>query len=123
MEQTETVDPESVRKPVNAYFESKLPAIIEEISATLFQIRPHLSEATIRVNELHDYLKFEIEKTKLELSKNAIADQTDPEKLQRDEIWLARLEYLVSEFDPDHVESSVNFLSELKKELEGTFLS
>jgi len=116
-----TTDTPPKTPPLNARFENQLPEIIRQICATLMQVRGPLNEVTVRVRELHDYIRFEIEKAKLEATKNALTEVVDPGQLTADEIWISRLEYIVSEFDPQHATSSVAFLTELKRELEDTF--
>lgn len=107
--------------PINAYFEKKLPEIINAISEALIAAKPVLSDVQIRVRELHDYLKFEIEKARLEADKN-VRDDIAPDQQRENELWLAKLEYIVAEFDPESAVSSVNFLEELRKELKQTFM-
>jgi hypothetical protein len=122
MESTRTDGVFLAPKSINPYFGSKLPEILEEISKTIIATESHLDKVKIRVQELHDFLQFEITKARVEITKNCLADQTDPEKLSDDEEWLKRLEYIVSEFEAGHTLSSVNFLQALQKELRETLL-
>lgn len=118
---TPDFDEDVPTRPINAYFEKQLPEILNAISEALMGAKPILTDIQVRVRELHDYLSFEIEKARLEIAKNA-RDDIAPEQQAEDELWLGKLEYILTEFQSDSVLSSVNFLEELRKELQSTFM-
>lgn len=106
---------------INAHFESRMPMIIEALSKALVVSRPALNEARIHIEEIHDHLDFEIKKAELEVERSEWAARSQPDKANQDRRWLAKLKAIKERFATEGVWQSVEFLENLKDELQQTF--
>jgi hypothetical protein len=84
----------SVRREINPRFRERLPILIEKSWSIFIKIEPDIRDLTVHLKEFQEYLDFEIEKVKLEISKEEWKDQADRAKLQADKEWLAKRQAL-----------------------------
>ena len=108
-------------REINAKFGSRLPKILEEISQSLMVIEPAVNDVVVPLREFVDFLDFEIEKTKLQIQKDAWKSIVDINKAADDDAWLEHLEQLRKDFDVEKMTSSVNFIRTMVTRVKETF--
>jgi hypothetical protein len=108
-------------REINAKFASRLPNILDEISESLMVIEPAVNDVAVPLQEFVDFLDFEIEKTKLQIQKDAWKSIVDLNKAAEDDIWLEHLEQLRKDFDVEKMTSSVNFIRTMVDRVKQTF--
>jgi len=119
---TTRVPPKPSLPEINPRFQEQLPEIIEEICAALSQAEPILESVKVRIQELHDYLDFEIKKAQLEVDKSEWETKLPPGQAEMAKEWLSKLKRLKDEFQADTTTVSIDFLNDLQKALENTFI-
>jgi hypothetical protein len=107
--------------PINPRFKSRIPALIESICWSIQNTEEHLKEAKVTVQEIQDYLKFEINKATLDVEQLEWASQSDQEELDRARKWLEHLMDLQERFAAQKVMGSALFLRELREALDENF--
>jgi len=112
---------ETPDREINAKFGSRLPKILEEISQSLMVIEPAVNDVAVPLREFVDFLDFEIEKTKLQIQKDAWKSIVDLNKAAEDDAWLEHLEQLRKDFDVEKMTSSVNFIRTMVTRVKETF--
>ena len=112
---------EAAYREINAKFGSRLPKILEEISQSLMVIEPAVNDVAVPLREFVDFLDFEIEKTKLQIQKDAWKSIVDLNKAAEDDAWLEHLEQLRKDFDVEKMTSSVNFIRTMVTRVKETF--
>jgi hypothetical protein len=117
--------------PINPRFKERLPAIMENICQSLLIIEPEVEKMTVPLKEFLDFLEFEIQKTELRIAQEEWKDRADPEeraadragpvKLTADREWLQRLRELRKDFDLNVMTSSVPFIRDMLRRVQGAF--
>jgi hypothetical protein len=105
----------SVRREINPRFRERLPILIEKSWSIFIKIEPDIRDLTVHLKEFQEYLDFEIEKVKLEISKEEWKDQADRAKLQADKEWLAKLQALRVDFNIDVITAPTTLIKHLFK--------
>lgn len=91
--------------PINAKFKDRLPSIIEDICDELLTIEPAVNRLTVHLQEILDYLDYEIKKVDLDLKVLKWESKADPEQLKQKEDWLQQLNQLKTDFNIDAMTS------------------
>jgi hypothetical protein len=104
-----------VRREINPRFRERLPILIEKSCSIFIKIEPDIRDLTVHLKEFQEYLDFEIEKVKLEISKEEWKDQADRAKLQADKEWLAKLQALRVDFNIDVITAPTTLIKHLFK--------
>jgi hypothetical protein len=105
--------PKSVARDINARFRDRLPIIIRRACDILLVIEPKIKDLAVHLNEFQEYLDFEIEKTKLAISKEEWKGRADVVKLKGDKEWLAKLEDLRADFNIDAMTAPATLIRSL----------
>ncbi|MEH2517382.1 hypothetical protein V1279_002955 [Bradyrhizobium sp. AZCC 1610] len=116
-----TDPPAPVSRPINAKFQSRIPAILEEICKSLMVIEPAVQDVTIPLREFVDYLDFEIAKVSLDIKKKEWESVVDINEINADKAWLAQMQQLRKDFDVEAMTSSVTFIRTMTKRVRDMF--
>ncbi|MEY9575803.1 hypothetical protein ABIE88_003379 [Bradyrhizobium diazoefficiens] len=115
MKVSETQQPTPIVREINPRFRDRLPALMHSVSTIFVAIEPHVQDLEVHLKEFQEYLDFEIEKTKLEISKEAWKNIADRAKLETDSEWLAKLEALRADFKIEAMTAPATLIKSLFK--------
>jgi hypothetical protein len=119
----ESPPPEKLLRPINAKFQDRLEHILEELCSVRVNVEQHLRRADVVVQELLDYVNFEIEKIDLEIERSSWESKVKSiDDLQMAKAWKSRLESLKADLSSSVVMASNAFLRKLIDDLNDTFV-
>jgi hypothetical protein len=111
--QEQMADRQAPLRPINPKFKERLNEIKGDIYMAQLYSNTTLKPAKVRVDELHDYLDFEIAKADLEIAQQTWESRADPAQLQSAKAWRDQLQKIKDDFPADRTLSSVDFLEKL----------
>lgn len=113
--------PEKIFRYINPHFQSRLPSILEQVCSSLLTIEPAMQDIALQLAEFREYLDFEIQKTQLDIDQEEWKSRADPEKLESDKLWLAKLKTLRDDFEGERLTSTVEQIFQLVDRVKDMF--
>src|SRR5690242_18279382 len=113
--------PNTVPRPINPKFKSRLPGIMTEISDKLLVIEPAIEQVNEQLREFLDYLDFEIRKVELEIRDLSWRERVDTAAIKDAESWLKQLQKLKADFNVDVMTSPPRTIREMVDRVQKLF--
>jgi hypothetical protein len=113
--------PHPVMRDINPRFRDQLPVLMRRVCTVLVKIEPGIKELAVHLKEFQEYPDFEIEKIRLEISKEEWKDRADRAKLDDDREWLAKLKALRADLNIDAMTAPASLIRSLFKRTKEIF--
>jgi hypothetical protein len=100
MKRTSQAGPKQSQLPqINAKFQQRLPYIMNDICEELLVIEPAVNRLAVHLEEIFDYLDYEIKKVDLDLKILKLESRDDLVAIKAMEDWLNQLQQLKVDFN------------------------